>query len=85
MVACLVMLSCAIPLISYVLPQLGDAFSGSAGAGSSEIEAPTEGESQLIEAETTGTEAEPEYDGSRGLLYAVNEDGKTASMIGFGT
>ena len=85
MVACLVLLSCAIPLISYVLPQLGDAFSGSAGAGSSEIEAPTEGESQLIEAETTGTEAEPEYDGSRGLLYAVNEDGKTASMIGFGT
>lgn len=27
----------------------------------------------------------PEYDGSRGLLYAVNEDGKTASFIGFGS
>ena len=33
----------------------------------------------------TDAEKPPEYDGSRGLLYAVNEDGKTASMIGFGS
>lgn len=30
-------------------------------------------------------ETPPEYDGSRGLAYVVNEDGKTASFIGFGT
>ncbi len=27
----------------------------------------------------------PEYDGSRGLLYKVNDDGETASFVGFGT
>ena len=30
-------------------------------------------------------ETTPEYNGSRGLLYEVNEDGETASFVGFGT
>lgn len=34
MVACLILLSCAIPLVSYVLPSIGIVFGGNAGAGS---------------------------------------------------
>jgi hypothetical protein len=34
--ACLVLLSCAIPLISYILPSIGRIFTGNAGAGSDE-------------------------------------------------
>lgn len=36
MAACLVLLSCAIPLISYILPSIGRIFTGNAGAGSDE-------------------------------------------------
>lgn len=38
-------------------------------------------------AENSGAEIEstPEYDGSRGLLYEISEDGQSASFIGFGT
>lgn len=38
-----------------------------------------------VGAENSGAEVEtpPEYDGSRGLQYAVNEDGKTASLVSF--
>ena len=32
---------------------------------------------------TAEVEAAPVYDGSRGLLYEVNEDGKTASLVSF--
>ena len=39
-----------------------------------------------VGAENSGVELElpPQYDGSRGLQYVVNEDGKTASFVGFG-
>lgn len=30
-------------------------------------------------------ERAPEYDGSRGLLYEISEDGETVSFVGFGT
>lgn len=30
-------------------------------------------------------ESSPEYDGSRGLLYKVREDGETAAFVGFGS
>ena len=40
-----------------------------------------------VGAENSGVEVElpPQYDGSRGLQYVVNEDGKTASFVGFGS
>ncbi len=38
--ACLVLLSCAIPLISYILPSIGRIFTGNAGAGSDEVTYP---------------------------------------------
>ncbi len=37
-VACLILLSCAIPIINYVLPRIGIAIGGNAGAGSSDVE-----------------------------------------------
>ncbi len=39
-----------------------------------------------VGAENSGVEVEtpPEHDGSKGLLYEINEDGKTASFISFG-
>ena len=38
-----------------------------------------------VGAENSGVELElpPQYDGSRGLQYVINEDGKTASFVGF--
>ncbi len=40
-----------------------------------------------VGAENSGVELElpPQYDGSRGLQYVINEDGKTASFVGFGS
>ena len=40
-----------------------------------------------VGAENSGVEVElpPQYDGSRGLQYVINEDGKTASFVGFGS
>jgi hypothetical protein len=37
--ACLLLLSCAIPIINYVLPRVGVAIGGNAGAGTSDVEA----------------------------------------------
>ena len=41
----------------------------------------------LFGADGSGADVEalPEYDGSRGLLYEISEDGQSASFIGFGT
>ncbi len=40
-----------------------------------------------VRAEDTDTKVQtpPEHDGSKGLLYEINEDGKSASFVGFGT
>ena len=40
-----------------------------------------------VGAENSGVEVEssPEHDGSKGLIYEVNEDGKTVSFVSFGT
>ncbi|MBQ2253062.1 MAG: hypothetical protein II328_03665, partial [Clostridia bacterium] len=37
------------------------------------------------DAPTEEIETSPVYDGSRGLLYEVNEDGKSASFVGYGS
>ncbi len=40
-----------------------------------------------LRAENSGVdvEASPEHDGSKGLIYEVNEDGKTVSFVSYGT
>ncbi|MBO5701402.1 MAG: hypothetical protein J6S71_03080 [Clostridia bacterium] len=46
---CLILLSCAIPIINYVLPRVGVTIGGNAGAGTSELEASTTDESKVID------------------------------------
>ena len=67
-VACLLLLSAAIPVANYVLPRVGINIGGNAGAGTSELEVPTPTENEFLETEpemtqtletgTTTTEAE---------------------------
>ena len=61
-VACLLLLSAALPIINYVLPRVGINIGGNAGAGTSEIEIPTPTENEFLETEpemTQTLETEP--------------------------
>ncbi len=50
-----------------------------------ETTSPEETTAEGTTEEETTSPPEPEYDGSRGLEYKVNDDGKTASLVGIGT
>lgn len=76
--ACALLLGAAIPMVNYVLPMLGVAIGGNAGAGNTEIDVSNESESQVLETEPLNDH------GSEGIRYMINEDGVTASMIGWG-
>ena len=52
--ACLILLTAAFPILNYVLPRIGVSIGGrggNAGAGTSELEAPTQAETQTLETE----------------------------------
>jgi len=54
MAACLILLTAAFPVLNYVLPRIGISIGGrggNAGAGTSELEAPTQAETQALETE----------------------------------
>lgn len=103
--ACVLLLSAAIPAITYLanhLPDIvaffiGDETTGTDPELTHPETPPTETSSSPettvnTEPETTaplydGTTAEPEaeYDGSRGLLYKISDDGKSYYLAGMGT
>lgn len=103
--ACLLILSAAIPVITYVLrnfTELAGLFTGDTTEETApeltepetpppETSAPAPETSENTVNETTaplydGTTAEPEveYDGSRGLMYKMNDDGKSYYLAGMG-
>ena len=49
--ACALILGTAIPTVQYVLPMLHMVFDGNAGAGTEELEVPTQSETQALETE----------------------------------
>lgn len=104
--ACLLVLSAAIPVITYVMRNYADLpgwlISDTTENTSPELTEPETPPSETtappapetsedIDHETTaplydGTtaEPEPEYDGSRGLMYKMNDDGKSYYLAGMG-
>lgn len=78
LVACTLLLSAIIPILSYVLSLAGITPSASA-------EDPQSEEQDVIEqTEPEETDPYPGEQGSAGLRYMINEDGTTASFIGWG-
>lgn len=78
LVACTLLLSAIIPILSYVLSLAGITPSASA-------EDPQSEEQDVIEqTEPEETDPYPGELGSEGLRYMINEDGTTASFIGWG-
>ena len=78
LVACTLLLSAIIPILSYVLSLVGITPSASA-------EDPQSEEQDVIEqTEPEETDPYPGEQGSEGLRYMINEDGTTASFIGWG-
>ena len=77
LVACTLLLSAIVPILTYVLrsPDTADGTTPSAGMSDGELEAQT-----VIEE----TDPYPGELGSAGLRYMINEDGTTASFIGWG-
>lgn len=86
--ACALLLGAIIPVISFVSRNMN--LSGNFGAGANpgveETEDKIETTATLEETESIPEETEPIPDehGSEGLLYMINEDGKSASFIGWG-
>lgn len=78
LVACTLLLSAIIPILSYVLSLAGITPSASA-------EDPQSEEQDVIEqTEPEETDPYPGELGSEGLRYMINDDGATASFIGWG-
>jgi hypothetical protein len=89
--ACAVLLGAIIPVINFVSKStnLFSGFGAGANPGVEETEPKPEATEALIETEPPVTEPEetefvPDEHGSEGLLYMINEDGKSASFIGWG-
>ena len=79
--ACLVLLAVAIPTATVVMKLHENVPSDISLVIDSGVHAPT-----TVGADDTNIEVHtpPEHDGTRGLLYEIREDGKTARFVGFG-
>ncbi len=75
--ACALLLGAIIPVISFVSKNTNPF--GGFGAGANPGVEETEPLPEVVETEP------PEHDGSKGLIYEVNEDGKTVSFVSYGT
>ncbi len=89
--ACALVLGAIIPVISFVSKSqnLFGGIGAGANPGVEQTEPKPEATEALVETEPPTTEPEeteivPDEHGSEGLLYMINEDGKTASFIGWG-
>ncbi len=80
--ACLVLLAVAIPTVGVVMNNLEEDPAGSLVIEHSGYTPPTD-----VRADDTNSEIEtpPEHDGSKGLIYEINEDGKSVTWISFGS
>lgn len=84
--ACLVLLSAAIPLATNMLRNQMNVSGPADGVGGDQSDMiETEPPESLEEIEEITARLELIYDGSEGLEYVMNPDGKSASFIGFGT
>ena len=80
--ACALLLGAIIPVISFVSKNTNPF--GGFGAGANPGVEQTEPLPEVIETEPPETEVVPDEHGSEGLRYMINEDGTTASFIGWG-
>lgn len=80
--ACALLLGAIIPVISFVSKNTNPF--GGFGAGANPGVEETEPMPEVIETEPPETEVVPDEHGSEGLRYIINEDGTTASFIGWG-
>ena len=80
--ACLVLLAVAIPTATVVMKLHENVPSDISLVIESDVHAPP-----TVGADDTNIEVQtpPENDGSKGLIYEINEDGKSATWISFGT
>ncbi len=92
LVACALLMSAIIPAISMLVGNIApigsDFGAGNSPSGGASGDLETERDNLTDEskgAEETGAPTERVSDGSEGLEYQVNADGKSASFIGFGT
>ena len=76
--ACALLMGALIPVVSYVSGGVASFLAGSSGAGENS-------ETESLQSENETNMLTVIYDGSEGLEYVVNPDGKSASFIGFGT
>ncbi len=90
--ACALLLGAIIPVISFVSKNTNpfSGFGAGADTGVEQTEPKPEATKALAETEPPVTEPEeteivPDEHGSEGLRYMINEDGKSASFIGWGT
>ncbi len=86
LVACTLLLSAIIPIVSYVSRTPGTLGGTSPSAGIvGETTAPqTENQYVIEETDPEDTEFVPDEHGTPGLLYVINEDGMSASFVGYG-
>ena len=80
--ACALLFGAIIPVMTFVSKNV-DLFSGF-GAGADPGVEETEPLSEVVETEPPEPEVVPDEHGSEGLRYMINEDGTTASFIGWG-
>lgn len=80
--ACALLLGAIIPVISFVSKNTNPF--GGFGAGANPGVEETEPLPEVVETEPPETEVVPDEHGSEGLRYMINEDGTTASFIGWG-
>lgn len=80
--ACALLLGAIIPVISFVSKNTNPF--GGFGAGANPGVEQTESLPEVVETEPPETEVVPDEHGSEGLRYIINEDGTTASFIGWG-
>ncbi len=85
LVACALLLGALIPVISYVTANFPDFVAFLKGESTTEPEfTEREPDETTVPPETT-EEVKHEHNGSEGLIYKINDDGKSVTLISFGT
>ncbi|MBQ4141518.1 MAG: leucine-rich repeat protein [Clostridia bacterium] len=83
--ACLIIMGAVLPIVTYLLRHYADHSDHPAGTASPPAGIASDNTSSVLYADDTSAENDPLHDGSKGLIYQINNDGTSYTLVSRGS
>lgn len=83
--ACLIIMGAVLPIVTYLLRHYADHSDHPAGTASPPAGIASDNTSSALYADDTSAEKDPLHDGSEGLIYQINNDGTSYTLVSRGS